>query len=343
MSTHSHDHGGHDHGGHDHGGPEHGGHAHGGPDDGDHAGHDHGAGGHHHAPPDRMTRAFLIGMILNVAFVIVGVIAGIRAGSTALLADAAHNMGDVLGLGMAWGATVLAKRARSARRTYGFRRTTILAALGNGGLVLLAIGGVGWEAVQRIGSAPAVDGGTVALVAALGVVLNGLSALLFARGREGDVNIRGAFLHLVADAVVSAAVVVSGLVVWRTGLAWIDPAMSLLVSVVILRGTWKLLREALNLILDAVPDHIDAVAVQAYLAELPNVVGVHDLHIWSISTTETAMTAHLVAPWEKCSPRMIADLSIEMKRRFKIGHVTVQIEPTAVGDDCGQAAAGILQ
>jgi cobalt-zinc-cadmium efflux system protein len=311
----------------------------------DHHGHDHGHDhdhGHHHAPPDQITRAFLIGMVLNATFVVVGVIAGIRANSTALLADAAHNMGDVLGLGMAWGATVLAKQARSARRTYGLRRTTIVAALGNGGLVLFAIGGVGWEAVQRIGAAPPVDGSIVAIVAAIGVVLNGLSALLFARGREGDINVRGAFLHLVADAVVSAGVVVSGVIVWRTGLAWIDPAMSLVVSVVILRGTWKLLREALNLLLDAVPNHIDAVEVQAYLAALPNVVGVHDLHIWSLSTTETAMTAHLVAPWEKCSPRMLADLSVEMKRRFKIGHVTVQIEPDTVADDCRQATAGAL-
>src|SRR4051812_34392831 len=224
MSTHNeHDHGqGHGHTGHEHGH----GHGHAGHDHGhDHA--DHGHAGHHHAPPDRITRAFVVGMLLNVVFVVIGVIAGLVAHSTALLADAAHNLGDVLGLAMAWGATVLARRARTARRTYGLRRTTILAALANGGLVLFAVGGVVWEAVQRLGSPPHVDGGLVAIVAAVGVALNGLAAALFAKGREHDMNVRGAFLHLVADAAVSAGVVVAGIVVWQTGWAWIDPATSL--------------------------------------------------------------------------------------------------------------------
>jgi cobalt-zinc-cadmium efflux system protein len=325
ADDHDHDHG-HDHG-HGHG------HGH---------GHDHAGHGHHHAPPDRMNRAFGLGILLNVAFVVLGVVAGIAAHSTALLADAAHNFGDVLGLGMAWGATALARRARTARRTYGLRRTTILAALANGGLVLFAIGGVVWEAIQRLGDAPQVHGGIVAVVAAIGVVLNGLAALLFARGRADDMNVRGAFLHLVADAAVSAGVVVAGLVVWQTGWAWIDPAASLGVSAVILVGTWQLVREAMDLLLDAVPAHIDPDAVEAYLATLPGVTGVHDLHIWSMSTTEVALTAHVILPWDTCSPTMLAEASAELARRFKIGHATIQLEPVGHGERCDRAVSGAL-
>ncbi len=307
--------------------------------DHEHGHHDH--AGHSHAPPDRMNAAFGVGILLNVIFVVISVFAGLAAHSTALLADAAHNMGDVLGLAGAWGATVLARRAVTQRRTYGLRRTTILAALANGGLVLFAIGGVVWEAVQRLDAPPAVDGGIVAIVAAIGVALNGAAALMFAKGRKGDINVRGAFLHLVADAAVSAGVVVSGLLVWKTGWAWLDPVASLVVSVVILRGTWQLVREAMNLLLDAVPPHIDPIAVENYLCALPHVTGVHDLHIWSMSTTEVAMTAHLVAPWEKCSPRMMANVAKAMEREFKIGHTTIQLEPLE-GDECGLAAKGSL-
>lgn len=285
-----------------------------------------------------MTRAFVLGILLNIAFVGIGAVAGFAAHSTALLADAAHNLGDVLGLGMAWGAMVLAKRARTARHTYGLRRTTILAALGNGGLVLFAIGGVVWEAIQRLGHTQAVDGGLVAVVAAIGVVINIGAALLFARGREDDINIRGAFLHLVADAAVSAGVVVAGVVVWQTGWAWIDPATSLAVSLVILRGTWRLVREATHLLLDAVPDRIDSTEVEAFLKAAPSVAGVHDLHIWSLSTTEVALTAHLTVPWATCSPTLVADLSAEIARKFKIGHVTLQIEPESERAHCADCA-----
>ncbi len=326
----SHDHDHHDH--HDHDDAGHG-------DPGDHAGHAH-EHGHAHAPPDKMTSAFVLGILLNLAFVVVGVIAGIAASSTALLADAAHNMGDVLGLAMAWGATVLARRARTTRRTYGFRRTTIVAALANATLVLVAIGGVVWEAIQRLGEHHAVDGGIVAIVAALGVVLGGVAALLFAKGRHGDANLRGAFLHLVADAAVSAGVVVAGLVVWQTGWAWIDPAASLAVSAVILIGTVRLWREASDLLLDAVPAHIDAIAVEAYLAALPHVCGVHDLHIWPMSTTEVALTAHLVVPWATCSPTFLREAAAEIEKRFKIGHVTIQLEP-AGADPCEQVDAPV--
>ena len=251
--------------------------------------------------------------------------------AAALLADAAHNLGDVLGLGMAWGATLLARRARTTRRTYGLRRTTILAALANGGLVLFAVGGVAWEAIQRLGSPPEVHGPIVAIVAAIGVVINAGAALLFAKGRADDMNVRAAFLHLVADAAVSAGVVVSGVLVWQTGQMWIDPETSLVVSVVILFGTWKLVRESLDLLLDAVPAHIDASAVERYLATLPGVTGVHDLHIWSMSTTEVALTAHIVVPWDSVSPTMLRDTAAEIERRFKIRHVTIQLEP--VGQD----------
>lgn len=280
-------------------------------------------------------------MILNIAFVVVGVIAGVWAHSTALLADAAHNLGDVLGLGMAWGATLLARRARTTRRTYGLRRTTILATVGNGGLVLFAIGGVVWEAVQRLGAPPAVEGGVVAIVAAIGVLLNGISALMFRHGRD-DLNVRGAFLHLIADATVSAGVVVAGVIVWQTGWSWIDPATSLVVSLVILRGTWLLIREAMDLLLDAVPSHIDPDAVQAFLVGLPGVTDVHDIHIWSMSTTEVALTAHLVVPWDACAPSMLADAAIEIERRFKIGHVTIQLEPDGHSADCARAATGAV-
>ncbi len=265
-----------------------------------------------------------------------GTVAGFAAQSTALLADAAHNLGDVLGLAMAWGAMVLARRARTARHTYGLRRTTILAALGNGSLVLFAIGGVVWGAVSRLRHPEAVDGGIVAVVAALGVVLNVAAALLFARGREHDINIRGAFLHLIADAAVSAGVVVSGLIVWQTGWAWVDPATSLAVSVVLLTGTWKLVREATNLLLDAVPARLDSTEVEAFLKAVPTVAGVHDLHIWSISTTEVALTAHLIVPWDTCKPNLVAELSAQIARKFKIGHVTLQVEPDERADcvDC---------
>jgi cobalt-zinc-cadmium efflux system protein len=306
-----------------------------------HAGQPHHDHPHHHGPPDRMTTAFVVGILLNVGFVVLGVIAGVIAHSTALLADAAHNMGDVLGLGAAWGATILARRSRTERRTYGLRRTTILAALANGGLVLFAIGGVVWEAIQRLGAPPPVDGAVVAVVAAIGVLLNGIAAMMFVRGRDKDMNIRAAFLHLAADAVVSAGVVVSGLVVWTTGWAWIDPAVSLLVSLIIVRGTWRLVREAMDLLLDAVPGHIDPVAVETYLAGLPEVTGVHDLHIWSMSTTEVALTAHLIVPWETCSPRMLAEIANDLERRFHIGHVTIQLEPVGLAD-CERAMPGVL-
>ncbi|MBX3157681.1 MAG: cation transporter [Deltaproteobacteria bacterium] len=293
---------------------------------GDHRGHDD-HGHHHHRAPIDVNRAFAIGISLNVGFVIAEAIAGVAADSTALLADAAHNLGDVLGLAMAWGATVLAKRRRSARRTYGLKRTTILAALGNAMLILIAIGGVTWEAIERIGRPAHVDGGLVAVVAAIGVLVNCGAAMLFAAGRDRDVNRRGAFLHLIADAAVSAGVLVAGLIVWRTGWNWVDPATSIAVSFVILIGTIRLVRDALNLLLDAVPDHIDPAAVESYLAALPDVEAVHDLHIWPMSTTEAALTAHLVMPWQTSTPTFLREIEAALAQRFGIAHTTIQIEP----------------
>ncbi len=294
-------------------------------------------GGHvHHAPHADPGRAFVLGIALNLAFIIAEVIAGVAAKSTALLADAAHNLGDVLGLGMAWGAILLARRKRTARRTYGLRRTTILAGLSNAMLILVATGGVTWEAIQRIGTPAHVEGGVVAVVAAVGVLVNGGAALLFARGRERDVNRRGAFLHLLADAAISAAVVIAGLVVWRTGLDWIDPAVSIAVSFLILFSTIGLLREALDLLLDAVPQHIDPLAVEGYLAGLPGVRQVHDLHIWSMSTTDVALTAHLVVAAEGRSPLFVRDAAHEIEHRFGIAHATLQLEPADAEHVCAQ-------
>lgn len=298
-----------------------------------HAGHAHDHG-HHHLPPDRLTRAFRIGIALNLAFVVIEVIAGFAADSTALLADAAHNASDVLGLAMAYGATVLARRQRTPRRTYGLRRTTILAALVNATLIFVAIGGVVWEAIRRLAEpAGPVEGGLVAVVAAIGVGVNVGAALLFARGRERDVNQHGAYIHLLADAAVSAGVVVAGVIVWRTGWSWIDPATSLVVSVVIIYGTIGLLRSSLNMVLDAVPAHIDPAAVEAYLATLPGVMSVHDLHIWPASTTETVLTAHLVLS-SPAAPTLVSSASAEIAARFGIGHTTLQIEFDASCTQC---------
>lgn len=301
--------------------------------------HDHHAGGghrHHHGPPADPGRAFVLGIALNIAFVVAEAIAGVFADSTALLADAAHNFGDVLGLAVAWGAVLLSRRKRTARRTYGFRRTTIVAGLANAMLILVAIGGVTWEAILRIGKPAQVDGGIVAIVAVVGVLVNAGAALLFARDRDRDVNKRGAYLHLMADAAVSAGVVVAGLIVWRTGWNWVDPITSIVVSLVILVSTVGLLREALDLLLDAVPAHIDPDAVEKYLSELPGVQQVHDLHIWPMSTTAVALTAHLVVQWDGRSPMFVRDAAHEIEHRFGIAHATIQLEPADVDAACAQ-------
>ncbi|HNV02652.1 MAG TPA: cation diffusion facilitator family transporter [Vicinamibacterales bacterium] len=278
------------------------------------------------ARPATYDRAFALGTALNGGFVVIEAVAGVVAGSTALLADAAHNFSDVLGLLLAWGASRLARRPRSARRTYGWRSSSILAALLNAILLLVVTGGVAWEAIRRFWSPATVGGGVVAWVAFVGMAINAATALLFLRGREGDLNVRGAFLHLAADAAVSAGVVLAGLAILATGRTWIDPLTTLVIAVVILGSTWGLLRQSVNLALHAVPEWIDPAAVEAYLAALPGVTAVHDLHIWAMSTTETALTAHLVKRDAHDDDAIMAEATRVLHDRFGIHHTTLQWE-----------------
>jgi cobalt-zinc-cadmium efflux system protein len=280
---------------------------------------------HHHGPADH-GRAFALGIGLNTAFVVVEAVFGLLGGSLALLADAGHNLGDVLGLVLAWWAGAPARRRPTPRRTYGLRRSSILAALLNAMLLLVAVGGVGWEATRRLLSPGPPPGAEVIWVGALGVVVNTATALLFLRGRERDVNVRGAFLHMAADAGVALGVVVAGVVIRLTAWPWIDPAVSLAIGVAILAGTWGLLRESLDLAMDAVPKGIEPGAVGDYLSGLPGVAEVHDLHIWALSTTEAALTAHLVVPATAEEDALLARISRELHDRFGIEHATVQLE-----------------
>src|SRR5262245_17393951 len=271
-------------------------------------------------------RAFALGVVFNLVFVVVEATAGFAIGSLALVADAGHNLSDVLGLLLAWVAYRLGRRPPTTRRTYGLRRSSILAALVNAGLLLIAVGGIAWEAFHRFARPEAVEGRTVVLVASAGVVINAMTALLFARDRKSDLNVRGAFLHMVADAAVSFGVIIGGIAISLTGKPWIDPAMSLAIAIVITIGTWDLLRRALDLALDAVPRGIDPMAVRAFLAELPEVAEVHDLHIWAMSTTETALTAHLVRPDGRVDDAWLARVRDELRVRFAIEHATLQVE-----------------
>jgi cobalt-zinc-cadmium efflux system protein len=290
-------------------------------------GHDHGNARHTPIGDQRYT----IAIALNLAFVAVEAAAGVFANSTALLSDAAHNLSDVLGLALAGGAAWLAARRAGARRTYGFSKATVLAALANALVLVIACGGILWEALSRFASPEATQAGLVMAVAAAGVAINGATALLFLAGRKRDVNVRGAFLHMAADAGVSAAVILAGGAMWLTGYAWIDPAISVAVVALILWGTWGLLRESLDLALDAAPAHIDVAAVRAYLASQPGVAAVHDLHIWAMGATEPALTAHLVRP-EGSDDAFLAAIADGVAHRFGIGHVTLQVEREQRGD-----------
>ncbi len=269
-------------------------------------------------------RAFAWGVALNLGFLVLEAAAGLFAHSLALLADAGHNLGDVLGLLLAWGAGRLALRPPSARRTYGLRRTTILAALANAILLLVAIGAIGLEAARRLAHPGPVASGPMIAVAAVGVVVNGATALLFLRGRRGDLNVRGAFVHMAADAGVSLGVVITGILIRLGGWSWLDPAVSLAIGVVIAVGTWGLLRDSLDLAMDAVPAGIDPAAVEAWLGALPGVSAVHDLHIWGMSTSEVALTAHLVVV--EMDDAGLARASAGLHERFGIGHSTLQVE-----------------
>jgi cobalt-zinc-cadmium efflux system protein len=290
--------------------------------------HPHGdqhAHSHAHAPAD-FGRAFAIGIGLNLAFVAIEVIYGIYGHSVALLSDAGHNLGDVLGLAVAWGATMLARRPPTPRFTYGLGATSILAALLNALFLLIAVGAISWEAVIRLMHPAPVAGNVVMIVAAIGIFINGATALMFASGRKGDLNIRGAFLHMLADAVIAAGVVVTGLVIKLTGAAWLDPVASLVVNVLIVWGTWTLLRDSLAMSLNAVPPSIEPDQVRGFLESLPGVTRLHDLHIWAMSTTETALSGHLVMPDGRGGDAFLKRTCEELQRRFGIGHVTLQIE-----------------
>jgi len=280
---------------------------------------------HHH----RHGKAFAIGIAINTAFVLAEIVYGISANSLALLADAGHNASDVVGLIMAWGAIQLASRKTSERFTYGLQSASIIAALGNALLLLITVGGIGYEAIQRLASPETAAAHTVMIVAAIGALVNGVTAMLFHTHDHHDMNIHGAFLHMVADAAISLGVVLSGFLILKTGWLWLDPAASLAIIIVILIGTWKLLRESVTLALHAAPQHIDLMEVKNYLGALGGVKEVHDLHIWAMSTTGVAMSAHLLMPGGHPGDAFIGHITHELEHRFHINHATLQIE---IGD-----------
>jgi cobalt-zinc-cadmium efflux system protein len=272
--------------------------------------------------------------------VVAEVIYGLSANSLSLLSDAGHNLSDVFGLLIAWGAMHLGKSLPTKRRTYGLRRSSILAALINAVVLLVVVGGITWEAVTRFAHPEPVAGDTVMWVAAAGIAINTISALLFMAGRKKDLNIKGAFLHMAGDAAISAGVVVAGFAIHATGWQWLDPAVSIVIGILIVWGTWGLLRESVNLAMDAVPEGIDVHAVESYLAGLPGVRSVHDLHIWGMSTTEAALTVHLVIPRMPESDVFIDRACHDLREKFDIGHVTIQLEH---GDlPCHQAPAHVV-
>jgi len=294
---------------------------------------------HHDHGPTNYGWAFAIGVALNLTFVLIEAFYGYVAHSLALIADAGHNLSDVLGLLLAWGASILARRLPTQRRTYGLRRSSILAALINSVVLLITVGGIAWEAIRRFNVPGPVAGATVIWVAVVGIVINTATALLFLSGRKSDLNIRGAFLHMAADAGVSLGVVLAGIAILATGWLWLDPVVSLMIVIVILVGTWGLLRDSLNLALDAVPENIDVVRVQAYLASLPDVSDVHDLHIWGISTTETALTAHLIVREITGGDALLSRVCKELHDEFGIEHATLQLEAGDSAYPCGLASA----
>ena len=295
---------------------------------------------HHHDHahrPARYGRAFAIGVVLNVTFVVIEGAYGVWANSLALLADAGHNLSDVLGLLLAWGGYALAKVAPNEKRTYGWRGSTILASLLNALILMAAVGGIAWEAIGRFFEPAAVPALTVIVVAMIGVGINTATAMLFMKGRRGDINLRGAFLHMAADALLSLGVAIAGALIWWTGWHWIDPVTSLVVALVILVATWGLLRESVNLAVQAVPASVDLAEVVAYLEKLPGVQAVHDLHIWAMSTTETALTVHLVKPVVEDDDPLLRRVAQQLHDRFGIEHVTIQIERDVDRASCNQA------
>ena len=307
MMSESNHHHAHDHGQHGH----------------DHSNHGHGHAGHHHAPAN-FDRAFAIGIALNMAFVAVEAFYGWQVNSLALLADAGHNLSDVAGLVLAWGGALAGRLRPDARHTYGWKRASILAAFVNALLLLVAMGALAWEAVQRLGSPAPMQGWTIIAVAGVGIAVNTATAWLFVRGSAQDLNLRGAYLHMAADALVSAGVVVAGVLALAFGWAWLDPVVGLLIAAVIVWGTWDLFRQSLHLLFDGVPEHVDLNGVQDLLSALPGVARVHDLHVWAIGTTELALTAQLVMPEGPADDALLRRATTQLQQRFGIGHVTLQ-------------------
>jgi cobalt-zinc-cadmium efflux system protein len=294
-----------------------------------HSSHDHGHRSHHHHSPTNYDRAFTVGLALNGAFVVIEFGLGLLSNSVALMADAGHNLSDVLGLVLAWVATLLVRRQPSSHRTYGWRKSSILAALFNALFLLLVTGGIVWESVLRFFNPHEIDGGIVIMAAAIGIVINSLTAWMFLAGSKHDLNIRAAFQHMAADALVSVGVVFAGVGILWTHWLWLDGAFSLGISLFIIVNTWGLLTESFHLAIDGVPSHINERAVLDYLLGCGGVAQIHDLHIWNLSTVETALTAHLVIPDGHPGDQFLHDLSQELQSHFKIHHVTLQIE---VGD-----------
>lgn len=295
-------------------------------------GHSHHHHGHSHHEPNH-GRAFAIGVALNLGFVGVEFVYGKLAGSLSLVADAGHNLSDVLGLLLAWVAMYLSRRRPTPGRTYGMRRSSILAALINASVLLVALGAITWEAIRRFSDPTPVASQTVMAVAGAGIVVNAITAWLFSAGHD-DLNIRGAFLHMAADALVSLGVVIGAVGILYTGWEWLDPAISLVVVGVVLVGTWGLLRDSINLALDAVPESVDMDGIRSYLCNLPDVVDMHDLHVWGMSTTETALTAHLVVASPICDNDLVTRVERELHNRFGIEHATLQVEMQQALADC---------
>lgn len=332
--THAHDHD-HPHD-HDHGNAEEaGGHSHGGHS---HAGHGH----HHHGHatvPKHITRAFVVGIVLNSAFVITEVVAGLYTNSLALLTDAGHNLSDVASLALALLATRFALKKASNTYTFGYKQSTVLVALLNAGILLLALGAVAYEAIVRLvthAAAVEINSSTVAIVATAGIVINSITAFLFMRGKEKDLNLRGAYLHMAADALVSLGVVIGGIVMYYTHYFWIDSVLSLGIVVVIVYGTWGLLRESLRLSMNGVPSEINLAGIRSFFQKQPGITDVHDLHVWAISTTENALTVHLVMPAGLPGDAFYKSIREELKHHFGIGHSTIQIEQSKTAEACGQ-------
>jgi cobalt-zinc-cadmium efflux system protein len=300
-----------------------------------------GGTGHFHRSVD-YGGAFAVGIALNLAYLTGEAVFGILSGSLALVADAGHNLGDVLGLSLSWGAAVLGRRGPSGRFTYGLRRSSVLAALANALILLVVTGGIAWEAVLRLAHPQPVQSATMVLVAAAGILVNGATALLFASGRGRDLNLRSAFLHMAGDTFVTLGVVVAGIAIGFTHWQWLDPAASLVVSAVIVVGTWGLVKSALGLALDAVPENVDPEAVRTHLASLPGVVALHDLHIWAMSTTETALTCHLVMPGGHPGDALLGRAAQELHERFGIAHATIQIEVADTDEACQLAPEHIV-